>query len=90
MKKKEIDQVLNSLIVNGEIIKLNDEIYIDRSNYNKALDILTNHIGHNGSIVVAEYRDLLDTNRKVALGILEYFDQMKITKRDGDTRILFQ
>ena len=86
--RNQIEQVFISLISNGEIIKLNDEIYISKSNYDKALDILVNYINENGGITVAEYRDILDNNRKVALGLLEYFDQMKITKRDGDTRII--
>jgi len=42
----------------------------------------------NESISIAQGRDLLDTNRKVALGILEYLDNIKITKRDGEKRIL--
>ncbi len=61
------------------------KFFLHSSIYEKALNILKDHINKNGSITVAEYRDVLDTNRKVALGLLEYFDQMKITKRDGGT-----
>ena len=86
--KQEIEQVLNSLISNGELIKINEEVYLHKTNYEKALEILKEYIGKNDSITVAEYRDILNTNRKVALGLLEYFDQLKITKRDGDKRIL--
>lgn len=86
--KQEIEQVLNSLISDGELIKINEEVYLHKTNYEKALEILKEYIGKNDSITVAEYRDILNTNRKVALGLLEYFDQLKITKRDGDKRIL--
>lgn len=88
-EKEEIDQVLNSLINRDEIIRLDDEILIYRSTYAEALEILKQYIEKNGSITVAEYRDELKTNRKVALSLLEHFDQLKITKRDGDRRVLF-
>ncbi|MCF6460618.1 selenocysteine-specific translation elongation factor [Clostridium sp. Cult3] len=88
-EKGEIDQVLNSLISNGDIIRLDEEIYLHKSTYEEALKILKAYIDENDSITVAEYRDVLGTNRKVALRLLEHFDQLKITKRDGDKRTLF-
>lgn len=86
--KNEVDQVFNSLISSGEIIKLNEEVYLHKTNYERGLTIVKDYIKENGSVSVAEYRDRLNTNRKVALALLEYFDQVKITKRDGDKRIL--
>lgn len=87
--RDEVEQVLNALISNGDIIQLNPEIYLYKSSYEEARSILIDYLNKNQSIVVAEYRDILDTNRKVALALLEYFDQEKITKRDGDKRVLF-
>ena len=86
--KDELTQVFDSLISSGEILKLNEEIYLHKVNYEKGLAMVKDYIKDNGSITVAEYRDILNTNRKVALALLEYFDQVKITKRDGDKRIL--
>jgi selenocysteine-specific elongation factor len=43
-----------------------------------------------GSISVGGYRDILGTNRKVAIGILEYFDQLKVTRRSGENRVLYK
>ncbi|QQY80444.1 selenocysteine-specific elongation factor [Keratinibaculum paraultunense] len=88
-EKEEIEQVLNSLINEGEIVKLNEEILVHKFAYAEALKILKKHIEKNGSITVAEYRDELNTNRKVALSLLEYFDQIKITKREGNRRFFF-
>ena len=73
---------------NGDIIKLNEEVYISKEAYDLGLDKLKEHFTNKDSISIGEYRDLLNTNRKVALALLEYFDQIKITKRDKDIRIL--
>ena len=40
-----------------------------------------------GEITVGEIRDLLQTSRKFALPLLEYFDREKITRRVGDKRL---
>ena len=84
-----VDEVLNALIVNSELVKINEEVFLLFSSYENALELLIKYIKDNGSIILAEYRDLLSTNRKVALGLLEYFDQKKITKRDGEKRTIF-
>ena len=86
--ENEVIQVFNSIVSSKEIIKLNEEVYLHKSNYEKGLAIVKDYIKDNGSVTVAEYRDRLDTNRRVALALLEYFDQAKITKRDGDKRTL--
>jgi len=85
---QEGEEVFNYLVEKGEIIKLNEEVYLHRDDYEKALELVKDFINKNGQITVAEYRDLLNTNRKVALGLLEYFDALKITRREGNMRKL--
>jgi len=41
-----------------------------------------------GKITAAETRDILGTNRKYAIILLEYFDSKKLTERNGDVRVL--
>ncbi|NLY44590.1 MAG: selenocysteine-specific translation elongation factor [Tissierella sp.] len=86
--KDNIDEVFNSLLNTKELIRLDEEIYIQKDLYNKAISKLKDYITENGSITVAEFRDLLNTNRKIALILLESFDQQGITKREENKRIL--
>jgi selenocysteine-specific elongation factor len=41
-----------------------------------------------GSITVAQVRDLFQASRKYALALMEHLDEQRITKRVGDTRVL--
>ncbi len=41
-----------------------------------------------GTITVAQFRDLFNTSRKYALAVLEYLDETGVTRRDGDLRRL--
>ncbi len=47
------------------------------------------YIEDNGKITVAQFRDTMDTSRKYSLAILEHFDGIKFTKRNGDERVLY-
>jgi selenocysteine-specific elongation factor len=42
----------------------------------------------NGKITLAEVRDMFNTSRKYAQAVLEYMDEIKLTKRIGDDRVL--
>ena len=87
-RKDDFEEVLNSLINSGEIIRLDEEILLLKDLYEKAIILLKEFIYKNGSITVAEFRDLLNTNRKIALVLLESLDQQRITKREDNKRIL--
>ncbi|NLV89808.1 MAG: selenocysteine-specific translation elongation factor [Tissierellia bacterium] len=89
-KKDEVFEVFNTLVNNGDIIKLNEEIYMGKEAYDKALELLKEYLNKNSTITTGEFRDLLNTNRKVTIALLEYFDQIKITKRERDNRVLYK
>lgn len=84
----EVRMVFQLLLDQGELIRINGEMVISSKNYRIALDKLTDFIKSNGEITLAQYRTLLNTSRKYAVSLLEYFDQTKITKRVGDNRLL--
>lgn len=85
---KEASEVYTALLNDGLILKINEEIHIEKSAYETAKDKLVDYLQKNETISVAQFRDLLDTNRRVALAFLEYFDNVKLTKREDDQRRL--
>ena len=44
-------------------------------------------LGH-GEITVAQFRELIGSNRKYAMALLGHFDAEGLTRRDGDVRVL--
>lgn len=85
----DVKAVFDLMIDNGELIKINEDMVISKDSYNYAVNAIKDFLNKNGEITLAQYRDLLDTSRKYAVSLLEYFDQAKITRRKGDTRVLF-
>lgn len=87
-KMKNFKAVLESLTNSGKLIRVEDKILFHVDFYNKAMEMLKEHIAQNGQITLAEMRDLMGTSRKFAVAILEYWDRRNITKKVGDARVL--
>ena len=88
--KKTIENLVFFMISKGDIIKLGEEYLISSSKYEAAKNILRDYFKTNEFITAPIYRDLLKTNRKFAIALLEHFDQIKLTKRDDDKRYLIE
>ncbi|SCG83706.1 Selenocysteine-specific elongation factor SelB translation factor [Proteiniborus sp. DW1] len=86
---KDIDQVFEALLDIGILIRLKDENILHTNAYIEAVELVKDFITQNGSISVAQLRDLLNSNRKLAIALIEYLDDLKVTKRLGDTRVLY-
>jgi selenocysteine-specific elongation factor len=86
--KKLARQMAEALSADGKLKKLTYQVFLHRSYWDSAMTSLLKHMETKGSITLAEYRDLLGTSRKYAVMILEYMDEQKITRLEGDSRIL--
>lgn len=80
--------VINLLLDTGELIRISQDMVLSRESFTKALDALKYFLQCNECITLAQYRDILGTNRRCAVSLLEYFDEIKITRRLGDCRYL--
>ncbi len=81
-------ELFDFLVINGEIIQLSNDVIVRKSEFNEMLAFTKKTLKENGKITVSEFRDAFHNSRKYALAFLEYLDEMKVTKREGDYRIL--
>ena len=81
-------EVLNALIEQGQIVKLAGGILFLREKYTDAIVRLVGYLREHGSMTVSEARDLLGTTRKYIVPLLEHMDALRITRRQGDQRLL--
>lgn len=85
----QLDADLLTILEDGQrIVQVGDLVVFSASAYDEMKDRIISHLGKNGTITVAEVRDLFDTSRKYALAILEHLDKNRITRRVDDKRIL--
>jgi selenocysteine-specific elongation factor len=85
--KKEEDSLLDYLTHSGILVKITEEMYLDREIYQGCLEKLREYFRENRSITLAQYRDLLQSSRRHVQALLEHFDSCKFTRRVGDERM---
>ncbi|MCL2754061.1 MAG: SelB C-terminal domain-containing protein, partial [Defluviitaleaceae bacterium] len=70
------------------LIALTPQIHMHKDFVEKALETFKRMATENELVLTKDYRDNLDTSRKFAMAILEYFDKKGATKMIGDGRVL--
>ncbi len=81
-------EVTAALVDQGALVKISDTLLFSREAYDEAIRRILAHLRAHQTITVAEARDLLDTSRKYMLALFEYLDERRITRRQGDDRVL--
>jgi len=82
------EEVLSALIELGELVPVSADVVFRKSDYDSMKMKIQQAIEQNGRITLAEVRDLFNTSRKYAQALLEHFDSIGFTLRDGDFRKL--
>ncbi|MFA7056549.1 MAG: selenocysteine-specific translation elongation factor [Candidatus Cloacimonadales bacterium] len=86
LKGQEINSILNYLSEANQIL-FYDNIYVSLTVLRKIYAMLKSNFSDQ-EFKISEFRDLLGTNRKIALYFLEIFDKRGITQRKEEVRIL--
>ena len=80
--------LLQYLVADGRVVRVNDDTAFSRSAYDDAVRRLCGHLTEHRTLTVAAARDVLGSSRRYVLPLLEWLDAQKITRRVGDDRIL--
>ncbi len=80
--------LLQYLVVDGRVVRVNEDTAFARSAYDDAVSRLRRHLIEHRTLTVAAARDVLGSSRRYVLPLLEWLDAQKITRRVGDDRIL--
>jgi selenocysteine-specific elongation factor len=82
-------ELLGWLLEQGQIIRVAPDVAFLPAAYAEMVGWVREQIAATGSITVAQFRDRFGSSRKYALALLEHLDERKITRRDGDARVLY-
>jgi selenocysteine-specific elongation factor len=76
------------LLENGELIQISPDVVFSTTVYEEMVSTIRQSLEQEGTITVAQVRDLFETSRKYALAMMEHLDAIDVTIREGDTRRL--
>lgn len=80
--------LFNLMVEEGTLIEIKPALYFHAKAVEELKERLKSQIQEKGAVTVGDFRDLVGTSRKYVVPLLEYFDQMRLTKREGDKRVL--
>ncbi len=81
------EDVLTALIEWGELVRISTEVVLSPHVFREFAAETERIIASEGRITIKALRDRFNTSRKYAQAVLEYFDSLGITRRDGDDHL---
>lgn len=85
---QEMGVLLSSLKKEAKVVAVKPDLYFHKKALEEAQAKIQDFLKDGGKMTVSEFKDLVGTTRKYAVPLVEYFDRQKVTKREGDYRVL--
>jgi selenocysteine-specific elongation factor len=85
--KKEIEALLLLLVESGEVTRIPPFFYFSTRLLDEAVARVRAFFDTHEEMRVGDLKDLIGVSRKQAVPLLEYLDQVRITRRSGDIRL---
>lgn len=82
------EEVLTVLLAQGDLVQVSPDVLFLPTTYEEMVRRIRARMQQNGSITLAQTRDLFHTSRKYAQALLEHLDEIGVTRRVGDERVL--
>ena len=83
-----VEKTLRILREHQRLVAVGEGLLFHGEAVDRARQLLVDHIGKEGRLESVQFKYLLDTTRKFALPLLDYFDRVGLLRRDGNTRYL--
>lgn len=83
-------ELLEMLVERGELLRLGGDVLLLHSDFDAMVEHIVEHLRSHDAITLAEVRDQFQTSRKYAQAVLEEMDVRRLTRREGDARVLRQ
>jgi selenocysteine-specific elongation factor len=88
VKQDKIEKLIKILREHGRLVEVEKGILFHADAVARARELLIAHIQQEGRLESVQFKYLLDTTRKFALPLLDYFDRAGLLRRSGNTRFL--
>jgi selenocysteine-specific elongation factor len=81
-------ELLAALLEQGRLVKVSDTVLFSSDSYQQMRRAIVEYLQREGTITLAQVRDMFQTSRKYVQAMLEHLDDQRITRRVGDERVL--
>jgi len=86
---QDTQKLLTLLVEHGRLVRVDRDMYFLSQAIEQARTLIVDHLEKEGRLESVQFKYLLDTTRKFAIPLLDYFDKIGVTRRAPDnTRYL--
>ena len=78
-----VQDVLQQMILEGKVVRLGDDMVTMKHYVDEARERIEAHFAQNDLLTFVQVRDMFATSRKCAKILVEYMDELKVTKKLG-------
>jgi len=86
--EKQTRDILERLVHKKKVVKVKGDIYLEGEVVSRLKDTVVDYMKEKGEMAPGDFRALFNISRKYTIPILEYLDDIKLTIRVGDKRVL--
>ena len=86
--EKETKSIIALLPADDVVVTVKENLWFHREALETLKKNLIGFLKDHGEITTPQFKDLTQASRKYVIPLMEYFDQVKVTIRVGDKRIL--
>jgi len=87
-REEEVRAIFEHLVHEGVLVKVKSEFYFHRVPFENLKEELVTYIKSHQEITTPQFKEMTKGSRKYAIPLIEYFDQIKLTLRLGEKRVL--
>jgi selenocysteine-specific elongation factor len=87
-REEEVQAIFEHLVHEGVLVKIKSEIYFHRIPFENLKGNLVAYLRSHQEITTPQFKEMTKASRKYAIPLIEYFDQIKLTLRLGEKRVL--
>jgi len=87
-KEKDLKDILNRLNFQGKAVKIKGDMYFHRDAIEDLKLKAVSYLKTKKEMTPSDFKSVVDVSRKYMIPLLEYLDEIKLTIRTGDKRIL--
>jgi selenocysteine-specific elongation factor len=87
-KEKDLKDILNRLNYQGKAVKIKGDMYFHRDVIEDLKLKAVSYLKVKKEMTPSDFKSVVDISRKYMIPLLEYLDEIKLTIRTGDKRIL--
>ncbi|MBN1972109.1 MAG: selenocysteine-specific translation elongation factor [Sedimentisphaerales bacterium] len=86
--QENIRKIFKILVEQQKLVRIENDMFFHSDAVGQARETLISYINQQGGLESVKFKYLLNTTRKFAIPLLDYFDRIGLTRRTGYTRYL--